>query len=628
MGGMSCTSAYAQLSPTAASGAPHPEGGMATVLPPATSAAGPHPVPVTPQSAPKIPDTTPNIAPSPNLSPVGKGDREILPALKGLVLIDNISELKKSGVSGSGIMPENLPMLDSPTIRERLAAYIGKPVSQKTLAEINQTIILWYRDNKYPFVDVAVPAGQDVTNGVVQIVVSETRSGKITARGNKWFSSEFLTSQVRLKPGDRINIEKLEEDKNWINQNPFRLVNIVANRSETPGVTDLVVDTVQEKFPARFYAGYSNSGQQALGHDRWNLGFIWGNALWLDDQLSYQFTTSNDFWHSREKFAGKMDRPAFVGHTISYEIATGWRDKITIYGSYLESSPLLGPLLGVAGTDGAAGIRYSTKLPSTRKFDEFLRFGFEFKTSNNSIEFGGMPLPGADITTEVDQFFLEYDATLRDDYGQTDFTNSLVYSPGGITAQNRTSFFRAQTNSPTTVADYMYDHVVLTRVTGLPQGEELAKSLGWFGGTTMITKFVGQISDGNLLPSEQIGAGGADSVRGYDERVANGSEGILFSEEIRSPGFSLAKLVADSDSAWNDLTQLGVFWDYGSIFDNVTLAGAPNSIELESTGMGLHVLAGPDANFRLDLDYGWQLRTLPGLTHRSQFGHLAITLAY
>jgi hemolysin activation/secretion protein len=614
-GGIATTSAYAfaQTAPT-----PTVKG----------TSNGAHPLPGAPAPVPKMPDTG-SVTGAPPAGPAASAqdNRPIIGNLKGLVLIDNISKMKKKGVSGSGIMPQDLPMLDDQIVKDRLAAFLGKPVTQGTLKEINRVIINWYRERKYPFVDVAAPAGQDVTNGVIQIVVMESHfSGKLSARGNKWFSSDFLVSQVRLKPGDRINIEKLEDDKNWINQNPFRLVNIVANRGTDPATTDLTVDTVQEKIPLRAYAGYNNSGQLALGHDRWEFGFTWGNALWQDDQFSYQLSTSNDFWHNREQFFGKEDRPSFVGHTISYEIATGWRDKITIYGSYLESSPLLGPFLGFAGTDASAGIRYTTKLPSTRKFDEKISGGWEFKTSNNNLEFGGFQV--SNYTTEVAQFFLEYDATNRDDYGQTDLTNTLVLSPGGMTDGNNDRLYALQTCGTLKCpgaphANYVYDHVVLTRVTGLPQGQPTADALGWFGGVTSITRLVAQISNGNLIPSEQMGIGGVDTVRGYDDRVANASEGVFASEELRTPGFSLANMLLHTNSPWNDLTQLGVFYDYGSVFD----ADTRGSVELESVGLGFHLLSGPDQNVRIDLNYGWQLRKLPGTSDHSQFGHVAVVIA-
>ncbi len=642
LGGIACPQAYAQINPISVpQTAPTPLVHIA-FSPDTTSGTSPVgrttdrtlPPGFTPQTVPQQPDTSSVVGPTPKV-PAGpkQDDHVILPQLKGLVLIDSTKALKPGGVPGTsgGIVVNNLPLLDDPAIQKQLQDFIGKPLTQSSVQILGQVIVNWYREKKYPFVDVAVPAGQDVTNGVVQVVVTESRLGKINARGNYWFSSDFLESQVRLAPGDRINIENLEEDKNWINQNPFRLVNIVASRGDQPGVTDLTVDTIIEKFPVRAYAGYSNSGTPSLGHDRWDLGFIWGNALWHDDQFSYQFTTSDDFWHDREKFPGLPSDPEFVGHSFNYAMALPWRDKLLVYGYYIEAQPKLDPffrtLFGQNGTDFSVGARYSRRLPSTRKFDEHLEVGFEFKSSDNNLVFGGTRVPGQGAT-EIDQFVAEYDATLRDDYGQTQFSNSLLFSPGGLSGLDKSVLYQRQTGSPTIHSSYIYDHLVVTRVTGLPLNGETAKSLGWFGGITSITKFVAQVSDGNLLPSEELGAGGAASVRGYDERAANGSQGFLLSEELRTPTFSLAKLFVDTNSPWNDQSQIGVFYDFGNVSNNDLIPNNPSSIQLSSLGLGYHLIAGPDQNVRIDLDYGFQMHKLPGATDDSQFGHVAVTVAY
>jgi len=593
---------------------------------------------ILPQAAPPIPGAseTKVEGPAPQLPPGPKGgDKVILPALKGLVFIDNINQLKKGGVSGGGVEIGNLTMLDDKAVRDQLDDFIGKPLTQSSVQQLGQIIAEWYRQKKYPFVDVSVPAGQDVTNGVVQVVVAESRMGNLKTRGNYWFSDNILKRNVRVQPGERINIGDLEEDKNWINQNPFRLVNIVASRGDEPGVTDLTVDTVVEKFPVRGYVGYANSGTPLLGHDRWNLGFIWGNAAWNDDQFSYQFQSSNDFWHSRQEFNGEEVDPQFKSHTFNYAAALPWRDKIILYGYLIDASSkadlgLLNPLRPTqSGEDFSMAVRYSGRLPSTRKFDQHYEVGFEFKSSGNNLVFQAIPTAPSlgQSTTEVDQFVFEYDATERDDYGQTELSNALVWSPGGLTGLNNTNAFFLQTADPAIRDHYLYDHIVLTRVTGLPLQSDLAKRLGWFGGVTSVTKFVAQVSNENLLPSEQLGAGGAASVRGYDERAANGAEGVLFSQEFRTPGFSLAKLLLNTDSPWNDETQLGLFYDFGSVHDKTQVPFTPSSIQLSSVGMGFHLLAGPDQNVRIDLDYGFQLHKLPFARDDSQYGHIAVTLA-
>jgi len=594
---------------------------------------------ILPQAAPRIPgaDDTKIEGPAPQ-TPAGPkgGDKVILPTLKGLVFIDNINQLKKGGVSGLGIATGNLTMLDDKAIRDQLDGFIGKPLTQTSVQQLGSIIAEWYRQKKFPFVDVSVPAGQDVTNGVVQVVVAESRMGNLKTRGNYWFSDNLLKRNVRVQPGERINIGDLEEDKNWINQNPFRLVNIVASRGDEPGVTDLTVDTVIEKFPVRGYVGYANSGTPVLGHDRWNLGFIWGNAAWNDDQFSYQFQSSNDFWHSRQELNGQEVDPQFRSHTFNYAAALPWRDKIIFYGYLIDATPkvdfgiLNGLLPNQTGEDFSMAVRYSGRLPSTRKFDEHFEIGFEFKSSSNNLVFEAVPdIPslGGHGTTEIAQFVFEYDATERDDYGQTELSNAIVWGPGGLTGLNNTPAFFAQTGDPSIRDHYVYDHFVLTRVTGLPLQGDLAKSLGWFGGVTSITKLVAQVSNANLLPSEQLGAGGAASVRGYDERAANGAVGVLVSQEFRTPGFSLAKQLLNTDSPWNDETQLGIFYDFGSVHDKTQVPFTPSSIQLSSVGMGFHLLAGPDQNIRIDLDYGFQLHKLPFARDDSQYGHIAVTLA-
>ncbi len=366
----------------------------------------------------------------------------------------------------------------------------------------------------------------------------------------------------------------------------------------------------QDRLPLRVYAGYDNTGTPVLGHDRWNLGFNWGDAFGLDQQFSYQFTSSDDFWHSRETLPGRPDNPSFTAHAVSYVAPLPWRDKITIFGSYDEAVPRLGPDLGVTGISGQASIRYILSLPHGPAVAQQLQFGYDYKTSNNNLEFGGTVVSA--VTTEIDQFPLEYDLSVTDAFGQTGVQNSFVFSPGNLTGGDKDALFQAQSASPFAKARYIYDTLRLTRTTRLP------------GDASWVMRVVGQATDRDLLPSEQLGAGGYDSVRGYDERVANGSEGLLLSEELRTPAFSLAKLV--TGHGIDDQAQLLAFWDYGSVREKQLVPGNTTSVSLESVGMGMRYAITRYLDFRLD--YGWQLRKLPGAPTRGKMGHIGITLSY
>ena len=480
---------------------------------------------------------------------------------------------------------------------------------------VGMAISNWYRDHDYPFVDVAFPANQDVTNGTVQLVVTESRVGTVAAHGNNWFATPLLTDQVRLAPGDRIRLSELESDKDWLNQNPFRVVNIIAQKSTIPGYTDFTVETVHEDFPLRFHAGFDNNGVPVTGRDQWSYGLDWGNALWLDHQFSYSFTSGKPLWG-----LGNSTPMTFQEHSASYVIPLPWRDKLVFFGVYAQAMPELGPDLGLTGINRQLSVRYVMALPTIGVLTQQVQFGFDFKTSNNNLEFGGTQV--LNVTTDVAQFLATYSGTLKDTLGQTSLENELVFSPGNLSGHNTDQDFQAQASFAT--AKYVYDNLAITRLTGLPQDSSWVKQLGWFKDVSSLTRLIGQISDTNLLPSEQFGIGGTDTVPGYDERAANGSQGVLVSEELLLPAFSISKQVFQGDLG--DQTQWSGFWDYGDVRDKKLSADTPAPPNLESAGIGLRFVIGRYLNVRAN--YGWQLRRLPGALDHGEFGHVALTLTY
>ena len=562
---------------------------------------------VAPKEAPAAP-TPPIPVPALPEAPSAQQDRVILETLKGLRLIDDSAKLVPSGVNITGITFEGLRFLDVPEIRDALQAFLGKPLTFGGLSEISRVIIGYYREHGRPFVDVAFPR-QDVNSGVVQTVVTEFRIGQIKFEHNEWFSTDVLRSETTLKPGDTIETTQLQSDLDRLNENPFRTVSVVAEKSDTPGDTDLLFN-VKDRLPLRVYFGYDNTGTPVLGHDRWNLGFNWGNALWLDQELSYQLTTSNDFWHSRAHIAGESSDPSFVAHALNYSIPVFARDRILLFGTYEEAVPRLGPTIGIVGISGQASIRYEMRLPPLSFLTHQIQLGYDFKTSNNNLEFGGIAV--SNVTSEVDQFPLVYSATARDPFGESSLENEFVFSPGGMTANNTNTMFIAQANDPFARANYVYDHLMLSRVTHLPY------DASW------VMRIVGQTADHDLLPSEQLGAGGFDSVRGYDERAASGSVGLLLREELRSPPFRLLSRLPFN--APSDQAQLLTFWDYGAVRQKQLVPGMPSSTEIQSVGLGMRYSM--SRHFDMRLDYGWQLHHLPGVPVLSQMGQIAVTVSY
>lgn len=167
---------------------------------------------------------------------------------------------------------------------------------------------------------------------------------------------------------------------------------MAAEKSATPGATDLVLKT-EDRLPLRFYGSYDDYGTQVLGYDRWSLGFSFGNFLGRDQQISYQLTGSDDFWHHRISPSGHASMEA---HSLSYLAPLPWGDKIAIFGSYGRSVPQLGPDLNLVGVSSQASFRYVAGLPTWKpslfghasNMTQDLQLGVDFKTSNNDLSFG------------------------------------------------------------------------------------------------------------------------------------------------------------------------------------------------------------------------------------------------
>jgi len=533
-----------------------------------------------PRIAPK--EVTP-IAPAPAVpaSPVPKaaGDKEVmLPKLKGLVFVAKPDQVVKSGVSTKGVTIKNVPVPDQADFEQLANKYLGAKLTHGDLNHLITDIILFYRQHDRPVVDVIVPE-QDIATGTVQLVVLEGQVAKVAVTGNRWFSSDEISDGISLKPGDEIRASQLQDDLDWINSNPFHSSTVIYHPGEKMGATDLELQT-QDRFPARIYGGYEDSGNAATGFDRYEAGVNWGDAFGIGQQLNYQYTTSGD---------GESLR----AHAGSYVIPLPWHNTLTFFGSYTDTKGNVPPLIGITGHSYQISGRYSIPLPSLTCEDLGLRYkqsiaaGFDYKYNKNALEFGGLPSGGT--LYDVDQFVISYNGALTDPYGQTTLDDEYYASPGRWGGNNNDAQFNASHTMAT--SHYMYDTLTLERLTRLP------------GDWSLILRGTLQFSDANLAPSEQLGFGGYDTVRGYDEREVNGDEGYIFTTELRTPSISFGEIIGHPE--FRDQLQLLGFWDYGAGYNHTLLPGEVSETPLSSIGAGLRYTINTYVSVRFD--YGFQL---------------------
>lgn len=547
---------------------------------------------------PKLPPQgeTPEV-PVPGEAPPGPQDQRVLiPELRGLVFISGMGSLQTGGVTPEtvpgGVAVRDLPAISDPEFATWAQGYLGRPLTQADLDAIGRHVREVYRAQERPFVDVTVPP-QNVSNGIVQVVVTEYRVGEVTVSGNRHFSTELIRSFGDLESGETVTLPRLRkalEDYNW---NPFLNVNAVMKPGSQTGLTDIELQAA-DRTPWRVYGGYDNQGVPTLDRDEWYVGFNWGNVLGSGDILSYQFTRS---------FNGRYE-----AHSLSTVVPIDPDNRVLLFGAYATQKPFLADFFRSRGNSSQVSFRWANDLKRSGALKQGLQFGFDIKRTDNNLEFAGFRI--LDTAVEIYQFPLIYTASRPDAGGETEAEVLLVFSPGNITSNNTDAAFQALV--PGSNSTYGYGRVSLTRTTRLPH------EISW------IARGMVQIATTNLPYSEQLAGGGIGSVRGYDTNTALGSEGILVTQEIRSPSFSL--LGSGKNGGLNDQLQFGVFVDYAYLRQRNRIPDRPRSVDLASVGAGLHYNI--DRYLNLQLEVGTQLMRPPDAPDRDTRAAIIATISF
>ncbi len=524
--------------------------------------------PVPGRSVPTLPDLPNN--------PVEGSEDELVKALKGVMIVDHESRIQDPIKPFDGIKIDpaaDLTVAREDQFKEILNPYIGKPITIRGLNEMARNIVLLYRDFKQPVVEVNVPPGQDITDGIVQLVITEARIGAIRFENNCWFSDDILQQQGWLRPGQRIFEPCLQQELVWYNKNPFREVGVELEPGDVAGTTDIVYN-VKEKRPVRFYAGYDDTGTRATGLERLVFGVNWGNAWGKDRQLSYQYTTDADL-------GGTLGVHSIVYSVPIFENRDNW----TVFGSWADISSAISGSGGLQNQGRAWQVsgRYTHTLCETECRVDTMHFGLDFKGTNSDLDFGGASIFASDV--HVVNFMAGVNSVQRYEDGQTLYGVDVFASPGHLLTNNTTDAFNAVRQGARSTYAYLKGYVER-------QYEVDCRS-------DLVLRATGQIATSKLLPTEQLGFGGFNTIRGYDMRTLNGDSGYILNMEYRSKPIQRC-----CNGKQTSLTLLS-FADMGQqfVWGKRSTGNAINDEILASAGVGMRYLVNPNATIRVDYGY-------------------------
>lgn len=478
-------------------------------------------------------EETPIVEP-PSRQKAALTSRPVVPHLKTLILVPE-SQYVNQVDADRGIYYQDLPIPGGARcLTELLSPYLYECLTQELIQAIKKTIILYYKCHQHPVVTVMTPE-QDITEGVLYLLVMDGKVGEIRAKGFKNFPCSRYVNAMRLYPGQAINTDILLTDIAWLNRNPFRKVDVTLSPGEEVGTTNIELD-VCDRFPIEIYAGVDNTGTEPTGRLRWFGGFTWGNAFLLDHILTYQYTASPEIRQ-------------FSSHTFHY-LAPIYRHNLRLFGGYSTVHPDIADELHSEGHTFQGSIRYT--VPFGRNYGGALQevtLGFDFKnTDNNLIFVGEEEIALITKTVNLTQFVGGYAYGRENDTLKLGVNFDLYWSPAEWVPHQTKSDYNNL--NPHANPKYVYGKLGIYETWYLPKDFELFLQ-GRF-----------QLANQVLLQSEQFGLGGYDTVRGYEEREFNADNAVCTNVEIHSPSINVIPYFT-SCSKLEDRLYFLVFFDYG-----------------------------------------------------------------
>lgn len=495
---------------------------------------------------------------------------------RGIIISPSSSPQINQPVEGIEIRELTLPG-PKEVLEKRLCPFLsGKDLTSCDVEAIRNEVARFYADYHHPFVRISVPK-QSRSNSILSLVVQEALIGKIEVKGNEHFSSQSIEKLLRVRSKDTINTKQMLSDINFINRNPFRRVDVIYSAGDLPGTTDILLST-QDRITFRAYAGYDNTGVEPLGEGRLFGGFNWANVFNLDHIFSFQYTTNPS--HPSQ----------FQSCTAHYTAPLSWRHVLVTYGGYSWIQSPTTPGARSNGQTAQASFRYQIPLPPFNGFLHECEWGADWKWTNNEIIFNSNS--GIERYANLFQFEAGYNLDYQTQNTNTTFEITALAGPGKwLPHQSDSDYFLLRNGAKPA---YFYFRSTLSEVVQMPKGFSIWSFLR------------GQMSTSNLLPSEQVGLGGYDTIRGYYERTFNVDNAFIANLEIRAPTIKFSKQTPRNQIR-NELTFLG-FFDYGYGANHQgNVAGESETkptVWLASAGPGVRWYFGEYISARLD----WGIR--------------------
>jgi hemolysin activation/secretion protein len=185
--------------------------------------------------------------------------------------------IKEVSITGSTILAQE-------AIDTLKADYSGREFTAKQLQRCADLINRAYSREGY-ISSYAYIVPDRLASGILDIIVVEGKTGKITIQGNKNFSTSLLEKKISLKQGDLFNFKQLNSDVFRMNKVPDRKAAVTLEPDPVTGDINVVL-TVKDRSPMHVTLQADNYGSDSILYNRYKTFLTHNNISGHDDTLT------------------------------------------------------------------------------------------------------------------------------------------------------------------------------------------------------------------------------------------------------------------------------------------------------------------------------------------------------
>ncbi len=526
--------------------------------------------------SPQLPTQTPAPLPSPDelLNP----SREPVTPQKEVPVTGTIT-VNQFEVLGSTVFTKA-------EIDQILSPFTKRPITFSELLKARSQVTDLYISRGYITSGAFIPT-QNLQNGLVQIQVIEGGLEDIKVTGVERLSPDYMRSRMNIATGAPLNRDRLIQALQVLQINPL-IASISAELSAgTRAGQNILEVRIKEAKSLEVQLSLDNNRAPSVGSLRRKVQISEANLTGLGDTLNIAYSNTD----------------GSNSYDLSYMLPINpYNGSISFAFNNGNSNVLEKPfnILDIYANSTSYDLTFRQPIEQTPSQEIAIGFTASYRESLTSLLKIPFPLSaGADdngvTKTTVLRAFQEF--TQRSSQSVISLRSQFSLGLGGVLGSNLNTTF-PDSRFVSWRGQSQYVNLLAPDTFLLLRGDL-------------------QFGDRALLPSEQIGFGGQDTLRGYRQDVLLGDNGLNLSAEMRVPILRVPE--------WEGLLQLVPFIDAAAVW---TSSGGANSSSntLLGTGLGLRWRIGNTLDVRLD--YGIPLISVPNSRNTAQENGLYFNLNF